>query len=99
VPAIADLLDPADRQRLERLGKPDDTRDLAAAARQAARESSGASRLAWACCVTALDQSESPEDARAVLAGMIQDDQLRGLAMACLTTICNDDFRKRGTHG
>ena len=89
--AIADMLDPADRQRLERLSEPEDGRSLAAAARDGARESSGLGRAAWLCCAVALERSESPGDARALLADMIHGNQLRTLALACLTAICNDN--------
>ena len=91
VPALADLLDPADRQRLERLHEPD-VQDLAAAARQAAAESTGPGRTAWSLVALALDHSGgSAETARGILDAIVHDDRIRHLARACLATICRDD--------
>jgi hypothetical protein len=91
VASLADMLDPADRHRLERLAEPD-VRDLAAGARQAAMESAGPGRVAWSLVALALDYSGgSVECARGIIGAMVHDDRVRHLAQACLTTICRDD--------
>ena len=91
MPALADLLDPADRQRLERLHEPD-VQDLAAAAREAAAESTGPGRSAWSLVALALDYSGgSAETASGIIDAIVHDNRVRHLAQACLTTICRDD--------
>jgi hypothetical protein len=91
VTALADLLDPGDRQRLERLAE-QDVQDLAAGARQAAMESTGAGRTAWSLVALALTHScGSAETASGIIDAIVRDDRVRCLAQACLTTICRDD--------
>jgi len=87
VTTIGDILDPADRRRLQQLGEPENDPDLAAAAHRAAEESSGIGRAAWFCCATALECAETPADARTLLADTIHGEQLRTLALACLATL------------
>ena len=94
MPALADLLDPADRQRLERAAEPD-VRDLAAAARQAAADSAGPGRVAWSLVALALTHSGgSAETASGIIDAIVRDDRVRHLAQACLTTIYRDDDPK-----
>jgi len=89
VPALADLLDPVDRQRLERVAEPD-VRDLAAAARQAAADSAGLGRVAWSLVALAFDYSGgSAETARGLIDAIVRNDQIRTMAKACLTALCN----------
>jgi hypothetical protein len=88
---IADLLDPADRQRLERLGKPEDAQDPAAAARDSAVASTGPGRTAWSIVALALDHSGgSAETARGIIDAIVHDDRIRHVAQACLTTLASD---------
>lgn len=90
MPALADLLDPADRQRLERAAEPD-VRDPAAAARDAAAESTGPGRLAWSLVALALDHSGgSAETARGLIDAIVHDDQIRTMAKACLDALTSD---------
>ena len=87
---LGDLLDPADRQRLERLHEPD-VQDLAAAARAAAAESTGPGRTAWSLVALALDYSGgSAETARGIVDAIVHDDRVCHLALACLTTLTSD---------
>jgi hypothetical protein len=96
VPAVADLLDPADRQRLERVAEPD-VRDLAAAARQAAADSAGPGRVAWSLVALALDYSGgSAETARDLIDALVHDDRIRATAGACLAALCNGDTTTEG---
>jgi hypothetical protein len=91
VTALGDLIDPASRHRLERLAEPD-VQDLAAGARQAAMESTGAGRTAWSLVALALTHSGgSAETASGIIDAIVRDDRVRFLAQACLITICRDD--------
>ena len=87
--SFADLLDPADRDRLAALGSPPPNEDLAASARAAAADSAGTGRVAWACVTVALDKTQTSAEARALLADMIEDGELRTVALDCLTALCN----------
>jgi hypothetical protein len=89
--ALADLLDPADRQRLAALAVPADTHQLAAAALDTARASDGTGQLAWLLVVVALAGSASPDEARASLSRMLEDGKLKTTALACLGALCHDD--------
>lgn len=91
--ALRDLLDPAGRQRLERLADPNP--GLAEAARAAAADAAGPTRLAWPCAAVALDKTWTPAEAGTVLAGMIEDDQLRTTAIGCLDALCRDGTTTR----
>jgi hypothetical protein len=84
---IADLLDPAARQRLAALGSPPPNEDLAASARAAAAGSDGSGRVAWLCVTVALTSSESLDDARVELGRMLEDGKLKATALACLRTL------------
>jgi hypothetical protein len=90
MPALGDLLSDRDRYRLEHLADPSPNPRLAAAARTAVAASAGSGRIAWASVVMALDRTDSPGEARTVLAGMIEDDQLRNTALACLGSLTGD---------
>lgn len=88
---FADMLDPADRQRLERLHEPD-VQDLAAAARGASGESTGPGRVAWSLVALALDYSGgSAETARGIIDAIVSDSQIRTVARACLSAICKEN--------
>jgi hypothetical protein len=90
--SFRDMLDPADRRRLERLAEPEHEQDLAAGARDAARESSGAGRTAWLVVAMALTLADgSAESARRLIDALVHDDRVRHLAQACLTTLTSDD--------
>jgi hypothetical protein len=90
VTTFGDLLGPADRHRLERFAEPD-IQDLAAAARQAAAESTGPGRVAWSLVALALDYSGgSTETARGLIDVLVHDSQVRITTRACLTALCND---------
>ena len=91
MPSVANLLDPADRQRLEQLADPN--RALAEAARAAVAESAGTERLALAA--VAVGKTRTPAEARTALVGMIEDDQLRAAALGCLAALCQDDTTTR----
>jgi hypothetical protein len=88
VSTIADLLDPAERHALERLADPNP--HLAEAARAAAADSAGPGRVAWACVALVLDKTQTPEEARALLAGMVEDERIRNTALACLAALTGD---------
>lgn len=90
MPALEDLLDPAARQRLAALGSPPPNEDLAASARAAAAESAETGRIAWGAVVLVLDKTQTPEEARTMLAGMIADQQLRATALGCLAALTSD---------
>jgi hypothetical protein len=90
VATFADLLDPGDRERLDLLAHPRDVQDLAEAARQAAQESDGAGRVAWLCVTVALSGSGSPDEAKAILTGMLEDGKIKATALACLTALCSE---------
>jgi hypothetical protein len=90
VTSLAELLDPAARQRLAALGSPPANDDLAASARAAAADSHGSGKVAWALVALALDRSASIAEARGILGEMIEDTGLRGMAQACLTALCRD---------
>lgn len=85
MPSLADLLDPADRQRLEHLADPNP--GLADAARAAAADCAGPQRLAWLCCAVALAGSSSPDEARADLDEMLQEGPLKATAIGCLDAL------------
>jgi hypothetical protein len=82
------MASPADRQRLDALAHPPGVQDLAEAARDAARESGAAGRIAWLCVAVALTGSESPDEARETLTGMLEEGKLRTTALACLAALC-----------
>ena len=86
---IADILSPADSARLAALGSQPTTAELAAAAREAAAESTGTGKLAWPLAARALDQSETTTQARAHL-GAVIDSKLRTLALACTGALSRD---------
>jgi hypothetical protein len=88
VPALGDLLSERDRHRLQHLADPNP--GLAESARTAVAESAGAARIAWACVVMALDQTDSPGEASTLLAGMIEDGELKSMALASLDTLTGD---------
>lgn len=85
MPSLADLLDPADRQRLEHLADPNP--DLADAARTAAAGCLGTQRLAWLCCAVVLAGASSPDEARADLDVMLEDGPVKLTALACLDSL------------
>ena len=89
VAALADLLSDRDRQRLDRLADPNAA--LAEAARAEAADSTGTGRLAWACVALVLAKTQTPEEARAALDDMVEDDRLRTLARGCLGVLLDDD--------
>jgi hypothetical protein len=78
---------PGDRERLDALGSPPANEDLATVARAAAAESDGTGRIAWLCVAVALAGSESPDGARAILTGMLEDGKIKVTALACLTAL------------
>jgi hypothetical protein len=85
---FGDLLDPADRARLDALAHAPSIQDLAEAARDAANASNGNGRFAWLSVAAALSNTASADDARQRLDRMLQDSPVRPLALACLTTLC-----------
>ena len=89
MPALADLLNPADRHRLAALGTPPATAELAAAAREAAADSTGTGKLAWLLVGIALDRAENTTHARERL-GAVIDTELRTVAFACLGALTSD---------
>jgi len=90
VATLADMLDPAERQQLERLADPDG-RDLAAGARQAAADSTGPGRVAWSIVALALSHADgSAETARGLIDAIVHDSQIRATARACLTALTSD---------
>jgi ABC-type Fe3+ transport system substrate-binding protein len=93
--SFADLLDPADRQRLAALGSPPSSGELAASARAAAADSDGSGRVAWLLVATALDRARDTTEARTVLAGMVEDEGLRATAIACLAALRNGSASAR----
>jgi hypothetical protein len=95
--SIADMLDPADREQLEHLAEPD-IQDLAAAARQAAAESTGPGRIAWLLVAMTLILGDgTPEAAGGLIDAIVHDSQVRITARACLTALCNDSTIASGT--
>jgi hypothetical protein len=91
VATLGDMLSDRDREYLERMAEPD-VQDLAPAARDAARESTGTGRVAWSIVAMALEYSGgSAECARGIVEALVHDERVRHLAQACLTTIYRDD--------
>jgi hypothetical protein len=88
VPAIADLLTCANRERLDALVRPLSVQALAEAARDAASTSHGHGRFAWLSVAVALSNAASADDARERLGQMLKDSPVRPLALACLSSLC-----------
>lgn len=88
MPALGDLLSDHDRRRLEHLADPNP--GLAEAARAALAEAAGPGRLAWAAVAVALAKTRTPAEARAALTGMLEDGELRSVALSCLDTLASD---------
>jgi hypothetical protein len=89
--ALADLLDPAARQRLAQFVDAVDMEHLARIASDTARESSGTGRTAWLCVAVALGTSEDITEARDALTAILGPGKLRTTALACLVALCRDD--------
>jgi hypothetical protein len=68
----------------------DRNRDLAATARDAARDSAGIGRKAWLIVAVALDASRTASMARRILSEM-EPGELQTLALACHRTLYSDD--------
>lgn len=88
---IGDLLDPADRQRLNALAHAPGIQDLVEAARDAAATSDGNGRFAWLSVAVALTKARSADDVQERLGKMLKDSPVRSLAFACLTALLNSD--------
>ncbi len=91
MPALTDLLSPDDRERLNARAHPPSVQDLAETARETARTSGDAGRIAWLCVAVALAGSELPDEARDALNGMLEDGQIKTTALACLEALLNGD--------
>lgn len=88
--ALADLLDPADRERLAALSRPANMDYLARIAADSARDSAGIGRTAWLAVAVALGTYEDLAEARDALTAVL-DGQLRTVALACLGALTSDN--------
>jgi hypothetical protein len=87
VPAVAELLRPAGRDRLAVAAR---MIVLAASARQAAAGFSGDVGLAWTCVAYVLNTCGDTAEAREVLSGMVDSTKLRSLAISCIDALTSD---------
>jgi hypothetical protein len=87
---LGDLLDPADRARLDVLVR------LAQAARDTASTSSGDARYAWRSVAAALNQATSGDDARERLNRILQGSPIGPLAQSCLAELLSSSTTTEG---
>lgn len=91
MPTIADLLGPAERDRLAALADPAGMTHLAGIAAATAEESTGLGRTAWLAAAVALGTSHDVAEARDALTAVLGPGRLLTVALACLGALCGDD--------